>query len=122
MYKNWFVEKCLECEITANSSNSGTNIIIRKTVEFNIESILDNAFVSREVLDFIINAISEKKNIIFSGDINSGKTTFLDVLINTTILNKRAVLLEKSSQINSKSNYLMKFSIDTKSNDLYEID
>lgn len=107
--------------ITANISNSGTNIIIRKTVEFNIESILDNAFVSREVLDFIINAISEKKNIIFSGDINSGKTTFLDVLINTSILNKRAVLLEKSSQINSKSNYLMKFSIDTKSTDFDEI-
>jgi len=107
--------------MTSNISNSGTNIVIRKTVDFDVDTILENAFVSREVFDFIINAISEKKNIVFSGDINSGKTTFLDVLISASILNKRAVLLEKSSQINAKSNYLMKFNIGTKSADFDEI-
>ena len=98
-------------------SLSGTNIIIRKNKEFDLNSILDNAFVSKEVLDFIVNAIAEKKNIVISGDINSGKTTFLKALINSVIIDKRTVLLEKDFQTEIKSNSFINLKTDKTATD-----
>lgn len=52
---------------------------------------------SKEIIDFIVLMVNSKKNIVISGDINSGKTTFLDVLLKTTLKDKRAILLENAS-------------------------
>lgn len=90
----------------------GTNISIRKNVLFEHETLIENGFMSRDVFEFLISAISSKKNIVISGDINCGKTTLLDVLIKSLIKNKRSVLLEESSQITSDSDNLIKFLIE----------
>ena len=100
---------------------SGVNILIRKNQNLDLNSILDSSFVSREVLDFIINAVSSKKNIVFSGDINSGKTSFLEALINSVIPKKRVVLLEKEQNFNAISSSFMHFIADKKSEDFEDI-
>lgn len=74
---------------------------------------------SKEIIDFIVLMVNSKKNIVISGDINSGKTTFLDVLLKTTLKDKRAILLENASTISADFNTLMKFSIDKHLDDYY---
>ena len=105
--------------IMPNISNSGYNITIRKSYNFDIDKLIKNNMLSKEIFDFIILMINSKKNIVISGDINSGKTTFLDVLINSTLDGKRGVLLETFPSISSDFNTLMKFSIDKHSEDYY---
>lgn len=102
-------------------SVSGVNILIRKNQNLDLNSILNSSFVSREVLDFIINAVSSKKNIVFSGDINSGKTSFLEALINSVIPKKRVVLLEKEQSFNTISSSFMHFIANKKSEDFEDI-
>ena len=107
--------------IIKDISISGINILIRKTKNIDLDYIMDNSFVSKSVLDFVINAISEKKNIILSGDINVGKTTFLEVLINAVISNKRAILLEKDCQLEIKSKSFMQFKVGNKLADFEDV-
>ena len=105
--------------IMPNISQSGYNITIRKSCDFDMDKLIQNNMMSKEILDFIVLMINSKKNIVISGDINSGKTTLLDVLIKSTLEDKRAVLLESSSSISADFNTLMKFSIDKQSDDYY---
>ena len=84
-----------------------------------MDKLVQNNMMSKEILDFIILMINSKKNIIISGDINSGKTTLLDVLVKSTLEDKRAILLENFPSITADFNTLMKFSIDKHSDDYY---
>ena len=98
---------------------SGYNITIRKSCDFDDDKLIHNAMASKEIIDFIVLMVNSKKNIVISGDINSGKTTFLDVLLKTTLKDKRAILLENASTISADFNTLMKFSIDKHLDDYY---
>ena len=98
---------------------SGYNITIRKSSDFDVDKLIHNAMASKEIIDFIVLMVNSKKNIVISGDINSGKTTFLDVLLKTTLKDKRAILLENASTISADFNTLMKFSIDKHLDDYY---
>ena len=98
---------------------SGYNITIRKSCDFDVDKLIHNAMASKEIIDFIVLMVNSKKNIVISGDINSGKTTFLDVLLKTTLKDKRAILLENASAISADFNTLMKFSIDKHLDDYY---
>lgn len=94
------VENLAISVILPSISKSGINIVIRKKCKPDIDFILNNSMLSKEVFDFLLNAVHTKKKILFSGESNSGKTTLLNVLINSSsLLNKRVVLLEKTSQI-----------------------
>lgn len=105
--------------IMPNISQSGYNITIRKSCDFDMDKLIQNNMMSKEILDFIVLMINSKKNIVISGDINSGKTTLLDVLVKSTLEDKRAILLENYSSISSDFNTLMKFLIDKHSVDYY---
>lgn len=98
---------------------SGYNITIRKSCDFDIDKLIHNDMASKEIIDFIVLMINSKKNIVISGDINSGKTTLLDVLVKSTLEDKRAILLENFPSITADFNTLMKFSIDKHSDDYY---
>lgn len=98
---------------------SGYNITIRKSCDFDVDKLIHNDMASKEIIDFIVLMVNSKKNIVISGDINSGKTTFLDVLLKTTLKDKRAILLENASTISAVFNTLMKFSIDKHLDDYY---
>lgn len=105
--------------IMPNISQSGYNITIRKSCDFDMDKLIQNNMMSKEIFDFILLMINSKKNIVISGDINSGKSTLLDVLLKSALEDKRAILLENSPSISTDFNTLMKFSIDKHSDDYY---
>lgn len=98
-------------------SISGVNIFIRKLKNADRDFIIDSSMMSKEVFDFLLYIIDEKKNIVLSGDINSGKTTLLEALINSAINDKRTVLLEDSHCIAYNSSLIMAYSASFKDAD-----
>lgn len=98
-------------------SVSGCNITIRKMADWNIASLVEKGMGSKEIFDFIISMIVAKKHIVISGDINSGKTTLLNTLINASLKNKRIALLEEFPTISAVGDALMKFIISKNSLD-----
>ncbi len=100
-------------------SKCGVNISIRKLIPSTMNSLIEKNMMTKEIFDFLVSAIDSKKNIVISGEINSGKTMLVDALINSTLLNKRVVLLEKFSSILSSGNMLMKFISDRSSEDYF---
>ena len=58
--------------IMPNISQSGYNITIRKGYEYTVDKLIENNLLSKEMFDFILLMINAKKNIVISGDINSG--------------------------------------------------
>lgn len=113
-YKNLFFSFILP-----DLSESGISLVIRKIANPNLEEFRSKNYMSNEVFDFIIYALSSGKNILISGDINSGKTYLLDVLISTFNKDKRAIIIEKSKQLLSNSKSIQKF-ISPKSNDVLD--
>lgn len=103
--------------IMPSISQCGFIITIRKVVSCTMNSLLEKNMMSKEMFDFLLSAIDMKKNIIISGDINSGKTVLTDALINSALLNKRVVLFENSPQISAYGKTLMKFVTDRDSVD-----
>lgn len=98
-------------------SQCGINISIRKLIPCTMNSLLEKNMMTKEIFDFLVSAVDSKKNIIISGDINSGKTMLVDALINSALLNKRVALFEKFPSVTSCGKSLMKFVIDRKSDD-----
>ncbi len=105
--------------IMPNISQSGYNITIRKGYEYTVDKLIENNLLSKEMFDFILLMINAKKNIVISGDINSGKSVLLDVLIKSALDSKRSVLLETSPAISTNFNTLMKFLLDKHADDYY---
>ncbi|CCY63638.1 type II secretion system protein E [Clostridium sp. CAG:967] len=99
-------------------SVNGANIIIKKAHSTDINSLLDKGLLNRELFDFLVSAIDSGKNIVISGDINSGKTALLDTLVSSSLTNKRTVLLEDVPQMSFRSDNITKFAVNTLSGDL----
>ena len=94
---------------------SGINITVRKIVSCDVQSFFEKNVTSKEIFDFIITVLNENKNIVISGDINSGKTFLLNVIINALKTLKHSVLIEKYPQILADNGDLIKFLMPDKS-------
>lgn len=88
---------------------SGVNISIRKKQEFDSKKLIKNGVLTKEIFDFLVNAIDMKKNIIISGCINSGKTTLMDALLKSSMKDKRAFVIEKEPQLSVDFDTMTKF-------------
>lgn len=109
---NFKLENLIITVIMPEISKTGINISIRKQISLDAETLIKTGMMNAEVFEFILSAINLKKNIIISGDINTGKTAFLNVLLDSAVKNRRSVLLEDNSYISCESDTLMKFSAD----------
>lgn len=92
-------------------AENGANIIIKKVSisDLDMRTLVDKGMLNKDLFDFLIAVCASKKNIIISGDANSGKTWFVDTLLKTSMQNKRGILLEEYPQMLSQSENLMKF-------------
>ncbi len=95
--------------IGTDVSNSGLNITIKKVEEIQPETLIKNGFLTAEVFNWIAQLADNGKNIIISGPSNSGKTTFVDMLLKTALKNKRIYLIENKPEINTELNSMVKF-------------
>ena len=98
----------------------GINISLRKISTFNINSILEKNMMTVEIFDFLVSMADAGKNIVLSGDINSGKTTLLEALISGALINKRIALVEEFPYISASGNTLMKFVLNCNSSEYTE--
>lgn len=92
---------------------SGENICIRKIRDFNTAELVVKGVLSENILNFLRTAISERKNIVFSGRINTFKTTIIKSLIRDVVPNKRIYVVENRAQINVDKAGLVKFCVGT---------
>lgn len=88
---------------------SGTNITIRKIKDYDVDSLIQNGMLDKKMFDLLALMIAKKKRIVISGLVNSGKTTLLEVLVKSCLLDKRCYLLEKFAKISAQSDLLVKF-------------
>ena len=87
-------------------SVDAANIIIKKSSQADINSLIDKGLLNRELFNFLVSAI------------DSGKTNLLDTLISSSLTQKRTVLIEDVPQISCSCENLIKFSVNKLLGDL----
>lgn len=92
-------------------SENGVCITIKKIFSYDMKDFLDNGFLNKDIYDFLVSALKQKKNIIISGDVNSGKTALIDNFLSNVLTNKRCLVLEEFPQMNSDDINLLKYNI-----------
>ncbi|MGL5414004.1 ATPase, T2SS/T4P/T4SS family [Cetobacterium sp.] len=81
-------------------------INIRKQSEYllTLDDYLKDKFLTKEVYDFLINAVKTKKNVLVVGGTDTGKTTFTNALINVMDgLGERIIAIEEIPELQIKS-------------------
>ena len=83
--------------------------MIRKKAStiFSFEEYIQKGFITKEGADYLINAVKEHKNILVTGGTGTGKTTFLNTLLQCVELYTpydRTVILEDLSELQSNIN------------------
>lgn len=88
--------------VVSNSDCSKT-IIIRKVnkISDKFSDLTKKCVLTKNIEDFLYHILEEKKNIIISGNVNTGKSAFLNVFINSINKDKRIVLLDEYSGYSS---------------------
>lgn len=79
---------------------------IRKTSKkiIPLEKYIENGFLTLETANLILSYLKENKNILIVGGTNTGKTTFLNALLNTKIVQKdRLFIIEEVKEIQASS-------------------
>lgn len=69
-----------------------------------LEKYIETGFLTLETANLILNYLKEKKNILIVGATNTGKTTFLNALLNTEIVKEdRLFIIEEVREIQASS-------------------
>ena len=90
---------------------NGLNITIKKVENLGSKELITKGMFTEDIYNYLKGIILDRKNIIISGGINSGKTTLINALIEDILLEKRVYILENSSQVSANSPTLVKFNI-----------
>ena len=65
----------------------------------NIKSLIENKMLSLSQAETLIMAVKDKKNIIISGETNSGKSTLLNALCNEIPKDERIIIIEDTREL-----------------------
>jgi pilus assembly protein CpaF len=82
-------------------SLKGSTLTIRKfpAQTWEIKAMLKHKTLSKEMADFLSDAVRSKKNIIISGGTGSGKTSTLNALANLIPKSERIITIEDSAEM-----------------------
>jgi pilus assembly protein CpaF len=87
-------------------------ILIKKIKDiWNLETLIEKGLLTKEIAEFLISALKMGDNIILSGDISSGKTTFIDSILSSVFYQSRVAVFEDISQTVTSAPKLMKISL-----------
>lgn len=93
--------------IIAPPLSSVYNISLRKKAGFklnSLEKLLTLKTMTQQEFDFLQNALVSRKNILVSGATSSGKTTFIQCLIND-VSTERCLILEDTQELDLPNPY-----------------
>ena len=107
--KNFSVDGYSICVVADDVCENGVNITVRKKQEYDAKTLIKNKVLTKEMFDFLAFAIADRKNIVISGCINSGKTALLDALSKTALKDKRSFIIEREPQLSVDFNTMTKF-------------
>ena len=83
-------------------ATNGIALVIRKTpakIRLNREKLLNEEYVSADLLDFLLNCVQGHANIIVSGETGSGKTELVKYLASTTKENEKIIKIEDTLEL-----------------------
>ncbi len=83
-------------------ATNGIAMVIRKTpakIRLNREKLLNEEYVTKEILDFLINCVHARCNIIVSGETGSGKTELVKYLAANTKDNEKIITIEDTLEL-----------------------
>lgn len=87
--------------VLAPIASRGPVLTIRKfsNLRPSPETLLQNGSLSREALDFLAQAVRQKKSIFLCGGTGSGKTTLLNILSHFIPPSERIITIEDSAEL-----------------------
>ena len=83
-------------------ATNGIAMVIRKTpakIRLNREKLLDEQYVTKDLLDFLIKCVHARCNIIVSGETGSGKTELVKYLASNTMENEKIITIEDTLEL-----------------------
>ncbi|MCI8394735.1 MAG: CpaF family protein [Bacilli bacterium] len=83
-------------------ATNGIACVIRKTpakIRLNREKLLDEKYVSEEILNFLLSCVQGHANIIVSGETGSGKTELVKYLASHTKENEKIITIEDTLEL-----------------------
>lgn len=83
-------------------ATNGVAMVIRKTpakIRLNKEKLLDEEYVTQELLEFLIKCVQGHCNIIVSGETGSGKTELVKYLASHTLENEKIITIEDTLEL-----------------------
>lgn len=92
------------CCVHRSLSPKGCNITLRIARKdggtITPEMQIDNGYMTKEMWDFLTNSYNQGKNIVFSGNTGSGKTSMMRNLLMSCNEDERIVIVEDTNEIN----------------------
>lgn len=92
------------CCVSDDVSPKGINVTMRIARSgggvITPERMIDNGYMTPEMWHFLVDAYSNGKNIIFSGNTGSGKTSMMRNLISSLNHQERILIVEDTNEIN----------------------
>lgn len=91
-------------------SLQGSVLTIRKFSKHKLtaEQMMNYGSITQEMLDFLKNAVSQKKNILISGGTGSGKTTLLNLLSSFIGEQERIITIEDSAELQLRQKHVVR--------------
>ena len=83
-------------------ATNGVALVIRKTpakIRLNKEKLLDEKYVTEELLNFLLLCVKGHCNIIVSGETGSGKTELVKYLASHTLENEKIITIEDTLEL-----------------------
>ena len=102
-------------------ATNGIAVLIRKTpakIRLNREKLINEDYVTEDVLDFLIDCVHARCNIIVSGETGSGKTELVKYLASNTREDEKIISIEDTLELHLDRIYPMRDIVAMKTNNI----
>jgi pilus assembly protein CpaF len=72
------------------------------------EELINSGSISREVLDYLIKSVEDRRNILISGGTGSGKTTLLNIISQYIPKTERIVTIEDAAELQLRNGHVVR--------------
>jgi len=104
------------------TAHDSPNIVIRKTHpgQLDKKALIEFGSVTEEEYNLILSAIQSRQNMLISGGIASGKTTFANILSGEITDDERVVVVENTQEYQPRVKRLIRFAVENSPDHSFE--